>query len=149
MKTPAIAFALSLTISCTSPSTGVVEQPAAKPYEELLNQLDSADQEAEPRGPDIEGLEMEVNNGGFNQYFINSPGQNCFETLRELQRTGKVKTAALLAEAIRLVNTGNLPEEAFIEQLRKRDAELDNADINAKLDSLDLIFFKYPDGPLQ
>src|SRR4030095_9516711 len=47
----------------------------------------------------VSELEREVNNGGLNQYFFNSSGQNCFETLRMLKRTGKTKTAALLEAA--------------------------------------------------
>lgn len=52
-------------------------------------------------------LEMEVNNGGLNQYFINSSGRNCFETLILLKKKGKYKSATLLEEAIALINPTN------------------------------------------
>ena len=92
---------------------------------------------------DIDELDMEVNNGGFNQYFFNSSGQNCFETLRELKRLGKPKKAELLEKAIEFINANNLPEEALIDKLRRRQVnELENDSINTKLDSLDQIFFR-------
>jgi hypothetical protein len=97
----------------------------------------------------VSELEREVNNGGLNQYFFNSSGQNCFETLRMLKRTGKTKTAALLEAAIKAINPGNLPENELIENLRRRQViELDDDKVNAKLDSLDNEFYKYPDGDL-
>jgi hypothetical protein len=91
----------------------------------------------------IEELDMEVNNGGFNQYFFNSSGQHCFETLRELKRLGKTIKAELLEKAIEFINPNRLPEETLIEKLRNRQVgELDNDSVNAELDSLDQVFFK-------
>ena len=98
----------------------------------------------------IEELEMEVNNGGLNQYFFNSSGQNCFEALKELKKNKKSKTAKILESAINLINPKKLSNEDLIEKLRNREVEeLDNEKINAKLELLDLEFYKYPDGNLQ
>jgi hypothetical protein len=54
------------------------------------NILKESEVEIQNPKANIEELEMEVNNGGFNQYFINS-GQNCYETLKELKRNKKMK----------------------------------------------------------
>jgi hypothetical protein len=94
----------------------------------------------------IEELDMEVNNGGFNQYFFNSSGQNCFETLRELRKLGKNKKAELLEKAIELVNPNRLSEKEMIEKFRQRKvAELEDPLVSSKLDSLDQIYFRTPE----
>lgn len=98
----------------------------------------------------IEELEMEVNNGGFNQYFFNSSGQNCFETLKALKKNKKFKTAKILESAINLINPKKLSNEDLIIKLRNQEVEeLDNEEINAKLELLDLEFYKYADRNLQ
>lgn len=94
----------------------------------------------------IEELEMEVNNGGFNQYFINS-GQNSYETLKALKKNGKVETAKLLESALNLINPNHISENDFIQKLRKREVkELYDANISAELNKLDTEFYKYKDG---
>jgi hypothetical protein len=91
---------------------------------------------------------MEINNGGFNQYFVNS-GQNCFETLKALKKKRKAKTAKLLESAINLINPNNISENEFVEKLRKREVkELYDEKISAELNKLDEAFYKYPDGSL-
>lgn len=98
----------------------------------------------------IDELEMEVNNGGLNQYFINSSGQNCYETLRLLKKTGKTNTAAILEEAISLINPRNIKETEFVEKLRQNKVEeLYDEEISQKMDVLDKKFYKYPDGSLK
>ncbi|WP_164905499.1 DMP19 family protein [Flavobacterium sufflavum] len=97
----------------------------------------------------IEELEMEVNNGGFNQYFINSSGQNCYETLKALKKNGKVKTAKLLENAINIINPNHIPEKEFVEKLRKNEVEeLYDEKIDAELNKLDTEFYKYANGSL-
>ena len=44
-------------------------------------------------------LEMEVNNGGLDQYYWNSPGDHALETVAALRELGATFTATLLAEA--------------------------------------------------
>ena len=115
-------------------------------YSNIKKDLKDVPNPTETPIANIEELDMEVNNGGFNQYFFNSSGQHCFETLRELKRLGKNKKAHLLEKAIELINPNKLPEGSLIEKLRKRQvAELDNDSVNAKLNSLDDIFFKTPE----
>jgi hypothetical protein len=44
-------------------------------------------------------IEMEVNNGGFDQYYWNSPGDHAGEAVAALVELGAVHTASLLVEA--------------------------------------------------
>ena len=119
-------------------------------YDELKKELQNVEQEKRTPSPSVGSLESEVNNGGLNQYFFNSSGQDCFETMRELEKRGKPKTANILKEAIRLINPNNLSELELIEKIRNREIkELDDSIINLKLDSLDNEFYSYPDGSLR
>jgi len=47
-----------------------------------------------------QNLEREINNGGFNQYFCNSSGDNAHETILSLKAIGADKTADILQKAI-------------------------------------------------
>jgi hypothetical protein len=117
-------------------------------YENVKKELRGVDVSNEKPKGDIEEFEMEVNNGGLNQYFLNA-GQNCFETLRELQKAKKVKTAAILQRAIALVNPNKLSEKDLIAKLRSREVEeLFNEKISEQLSKLDEEFYKYLDGAL-
>ncbi len=117
-------------------------------YENVKNQLKGSEVEKLNPKANIEELEMEVNNGGFNQYFINS-GQNCYETLKALKKNGKVETAKLLESAINLINPNHISENDFIEKLRKREVEeLYDDKIDVELNKLDTEFYKYKDGNL-
>jgi hypothetical protein len=44
-------------------------------------------------------VEMEVNNGGFDQYYWNSPGEHAIQTVAALKELGAQHTAGLVAEA--------------------------------------------------
>lgn len=118
--------------------------------EGIKNQRNKVGNEKSVPIANINELEMEVNNGGLNQYFINSSGQNCFETLRLLKKTGKSKTAAILEKAISLINPQNIREAEFVEKLRQNKVEeLYDEKISSKLNVLDQEFYKYPDGSLE
>ncbi len=119
-------------------------------YKDLKKDLKGIDLEKTEPVADIGELESEVSNGGFNQYFFNSSGQNCFETLRALKKSGKIKTAEILETAIHLINPVNLSENDLIEKLRNREVqELDDSLVTQKLENLDQLFYKYPDGTLK
>ena len=94
---------------------------------------------------DIPELEGEVNNGGFNQYFFNSSGQNCFETLDSLatyQDEYYLELGELLRQAIEVVNTENLSKKELIDKIRNRELEsLQKDSINHILDSLDNVYY--------
>lgn len=98
----------------------------------------------------IEEFEMELNNGGFNQYFFNSSGKNCFEALAILKTNKKYKTAKLLERAINLINPKKFSEKELIQKLENREVEeLSDEKISNELNKLDTEFYKYPDGLLQ
>jgi SOS response regulatory protein OraA/RecX len=66
-----------------------------------------------------------------------------------LQKTKKFKTAAILQQAIALINPSKLSEKALIDKLRKREVEeLYDDNISEKLNKLDESFYTYPDGAL-
>ena len=112
-------------------------------YENLKKDLKDVQLEKTDAIADPGGFESEVNNGGLNQYFFNSSGQNCFETLRYFKKSGKVEEGKILEEAIHLINPKNLTEVELIEKLRKRGVdELDDSIINKKLDALDQKFYE-------
>lgn len=48
----------------------------------------------------IDGLEREVNNGGFSQWFFNSAGDQARETIDALQRVGANHTAELVRRSL-------------------------------------------------
>lgn len=118
-------------------------------YENVKKELKGTEVEKTTPKADIEEFEMELNNGGFNQYFFNSSGQNCYETLKALKKNGKLKTAQLLQNAIDLINPNHIPENEFLKKLQEREVEeLDDEKINAELNKLDTEFYKYLDGSL-
>lgn len=117
-------------------------------YDNVKKELKGVEAPNEKPKANVEEFEMEVNNGGLNQYFLNA-GLNCFETLRELRKTKKVKTAAILQQAIALVNPNKLSEKDLIGKLRRREVEeLFDDKISDQLNKLDEEFYKYPDGAL-
>lgn len=58
-----------------------------------------------------QNLEREINNGGFNQFFCNSSGDNAHETILSLQAIGATKTATLLQKAIDQFPNKTVPAE--------------------------------------
>lgn len=142
---PIITFSRLLFFSCSDDN----KHKKVGTAEELHKELRGVENERVTPFANIGVLEAEIINGGFNQYFFNSSGQNCFATLRLLKSTSKTKTAAILEHAIMLINPNKLSEAELIKKLRKREVdELNDDSDKAKLDSLDNEFFKSPDGVL-
>jgi hypothetical protein len=145
IKIQLLLLLLSLS-SCAQKNSS--ESGKVDTYENVKNQLKGIEVEKLNPKADIRELEMEVNNGGFNQYFINS-GQNCYETLKALKKNGKVETAKLLESAINLINPNHISENDFIEKLKGREVEeLYDDKISAELNKLDTEFYKYKDGSI-
>jgi competence protein ComGC len=141
-----LLFLLFIFLSCAQKNSS--ESGKVDTYENVKNQLKASEVEKLNPKADIRELEMEVNNGGLNQYFVNS-GQNCYETLRALKKSGKVETARLLERAINLSNPNHVSEPDFIEKLRKREVEeLYDEKISTELNKLDTEFYKYKDGSI-
>ena len=111
-------------------------------YEQLKKELKGQELEKTTPHADPGEFESELNNGGLNQYFFNSSGQNCFETLRYFKQVGRADEAKILETAINLINPQKLSENDLLEKLRKRNVdELDDSIVNKKLEELDNQFY--------
>ncbi len=88
-------------------------------------------------------LEREVNNGGFEQFFRNSPGQYALETVDALLTIG----AARMAEITRHAITAAFPDGAVPEDQDDRSDLIDAAGdtLGERLVGLDEKFYEYPD----
>jgi hypothetical protein len=62
------------------------------------------------------GVEGEVNNGGFDQYFSNPAGDNAEAALAGLREMGALKAAALLERAMAVFPDGKPPADRFRRQ---------------------------------
>ena len=58
-----------------------------------------------------QGLEKELNNGGFDQYFFNSSGKYAHETVFSLQAIGANITAQILQKAVDLFPNKTVPKD--------------------------------------
>ncbi len=59
----------------------------------------------------IETLEGEVNNGGFDQFFYNSAGDNTADTILALEVVGATRTADIVKRAAAMFPSGMPPKE--------------------------------------
>jgi hypothetical protein len=64
----------------------------------------------------IEALEAEVNNGGFDQFFFNSAGDNSRSTIEALEMVGAKRTAEIVRRACARFPGGMPPEDRFTRQ---------------------------------
>jgi hypothetical protein len=125
--------------------------PKIGTYDELkkeLRKLEVDENAFPPIKADVDELEMEINNGGLNQYFFNSSGQNCFATLRLLETKNDdyhKQLARILKIAIQTINTDSLSENDLVRRIRFRQLEcLNNNDsVNNILDSLDNVYYMH------
>jgi len=90
-----------------------------------------------------QNLEREINNGGFNQYFINSSGDNAHETILSLKAIGADKTADILQKAIDQFPDKTVPKDRdkrteIVEQIEEVADEVWN--------DLDQKFYQYEDN---
>jgi hypothetical protein len=88
-------------------------------------------------------VEMEVNNGGFNQYYWNSPGDHAREAVAALEELGAPHTAGLVVQA----NAVFGPEGPDRDRDR-RTAQMDRLPQEAhdKWFALDGLFYEYKDN---
>jgi hypothetical protein len=88
-------------------------------------------------------LEAEVNNGGFEQFFMNSAGDNAAETPSALRQIGAPQVAAIAHEANSVFGPSGPPADRD-----ERATALERLGGPAKdaLSSLDARFYKYPDN---
>jgi hypothetical protein len=89
-----------------------------------------------------QNLEREINNGGFNQYFCNSSGDNAHETSLSLKAIGADTTADILQKAIDQFPNKTVPKDRderteIVEQIEEVADEV--------WGELDEKFFEYED----
>lgn len=91
-------------------------------------------------------LDMEVNNGGFNQYFVNGYGQFAKETIKSLELISAFKTAEILAKALDKVQNG-LADNDFRKKLLEGKIEnlYDSDELEDYLTFLDDEYYQYED----
>jgi len=87
-------------------------------------------------------LEREVNNGGFNQCFINSSGDYAHETILSLMAIGANKTASILQEAIDQFPNKKVPKD---KDEREEIVEQIEGTANEVWEELDKKFMEYED----
>jgi uncharacterized protein DUF4375 len=88
-------------------------------------------------------LEAEVNNGGFEQFFINSAGDKAVETTVALREIGAAHVAIIAEEANGLFRPSGPPtdRDARVAALERLGEPATDA-----LNALDARFYKYPDN---
>ena len=89
-----------------------------------------------------QNLEREINNGGLNQYFLNSSGNFASETILSLKTIGANKTAEILQKAIDQFPNKNVPKDRtqrqeILETIEEVEKEI--------WEDLDQKFFAYED----
>ena len=111
---------------------------------ELCSYGDDVDKLTEPQRLFYlnQNLEREINNGGFNQYFINSSGDFAHQTIQSLNAIGAKITADILQKAIDQFPDKQVP--------RDRDERIDAVEqieqmANEVWDELDQKFYEYKD----
>ncbi|MBQ4467231.1 MAG: DUF4300 family protein [Firmicutes bacterium] len=87
----------------------------------------------------VEELQDEVNNGGFDQYFINSSGDHWVDAIEACKEIGAVKTADLLEKASKAYGV-EIPLDYDLRQDMMSELPEDG-DYWDKLDELDSIFY--------
>ena len=88
----------------------------------------------------VHALEAEVNNGGFDQFFLNSSGRFALQTVEALHAIGADHTSKLLEQAIRIAYPDGYPDNAA-----DHEDTTDSDDALDRLAELDEQFLEYDD----
>lgn len=99
--------------------------------------------EAEQTAFCIDGLEREVNNGGFNQFFFNSAGDQAVQTVAALHRIGAHAAAALVERANGAFGIAGPSSDR---NARQKQIESLGEQSSALWEALDNAFLEYPDA---
>ena len=89
-----------------------------------------------------QNLEREINNGGFNQYFYNSSGDEAHETILSLKAIGANKTAIILQKAIDQFPNKTVPKDR--DERAEVLAQIEEI-ANEAWEELDQEFYEYED----
>jgi Domain of unknown function (DUF4375) len=88
----------------------------------------------------VEALEREVNNGGYDQFFVNSSREFAPSIVGALQRIGCKKTAKITQKAIDALGISDLRSDAIEEVICTRDEKR-----AARLDHCNDLYYKSPE----
>lgn len=94
-------------------------------------------------------LEMEVNNGGFPQFFFNSSGMFANELVASFEAIGAKKTSEICKKAISIYGNEVPMDREKREELLTSDDEEEDEKIEALLNECDDEFFEYEDDLLE
>lgn len=91
-------------------------------------------------------LDEEVNNGGFNQYFVNGYGQFSKETIESLNRIGAHKVSSILERAFYKIK-GSIDDVVFRKKLLKGEINrlYEDDELDDYLSLLDDEYYLYED----
>jgi hypothetical protein len=89
----------------------------------------------------INALEAEVNNGGLDQFFYNSAGDNTAEIIQALEAIGAARMAEIVKRAAAKFPSGMPPKDRFARQ----DILLEISPNGEAFEELDGEFYGYPD----
>ncbi|HEX5413602.1 MAG TPA: DMP19 family protein [Terriglobia bacterium] len=89
----------------------------------------------------VENLEAEVNNGGFDQFFYNSTGDNTEEAIQALEAIGASSMAEILRRAAGKFPDGMPPKD----RVARQDLLLQISPDGHAFEDLDSQFCGYPD----
>lgn len=90
-------------------------------------------------------LEMEVNNGGFAQFFFNSSGMFANELVASFEKIGAKKTAEICEKAISIYGDTVPLDREEREAVLLSDDEAEEERIEAVLSECDAAFYEYED----
>lgn len=94
-------------------------------------------------------LEMEVNNGGFSQYFFNSSGNLGNEIVVSFEKIGAMKTAEICKKAISVFPDDFPTDWGKRQEILTPDDEKEEESIEAFLNECDDAFFEYEDDLME
>lgn len=92
-----------------------------------------------------QALEMEVNNGGFSQFFFNSGGVFANELVSSFEKIGAVKTAEICKKAVSIFGDVIPTDRDEIQDIITPDDEKEEERIEEILNECDDAFFEYED----
>lgn len=92
----------------------------------------------------IWGLEADVNNGGFDQYYFNGSGDQAFYAEEALQSIGAFKMASIVSTANNVFGPDGPSRDASVRQSQLFLVSPDNC-LPSPWEDMDRAFYAYPD----
>ncbi len=92
-----------------------------------------------------QALEMEVNNGGFSQFFFNSSGVFANELVSSFEKIGAIKTAEICKKAVSIFGNEIPTDRDEIQAVLVPDDEKEEERIDEILNECDDAFLEYED----